>query len=91
MSKIALVKLNKADFPKKTCTRCNGCGLENDYVAFGEQMAKKRQNAGLTLKQVSSRLRYSISYISDLEHGRKAWSEEMIANYLRSLQKVEIG
>ena len=67
--------------PTRTCSACNGTGREQDDAAIGAQMQARRERAGLTLREVGKRIDYSIGYVSDLEHGRKRWSEELQAAY----------
>ena len=71
---------------KKTkCKHCNGTGKVIDMVALGISLQKEREATGLTLAEVSQSMGISVGYLSDMEHGRKRWSDERIAIFRHSL------
>lgn len=63
------------------CPACAGTGQILDRAAFGAQMQAKREAAGLTLRELAERMEMSIGYVSDLEHGRKAWGDGITWKY----------
>lgn len=75
----ALLKL------EKPCSKCGGCGREADNAARGRMLQKFRKRAKVTLREVAALLNLSIGYISDLEHGRKAWSTRLMNFYVASV------
>lgn len=59
---------------KKNCPHCNGTGKVTDHAKLGARLQRKREKAGLTLREVGNAMGISIGYLSDLEHGRKPWT-----------------
>lgn len=78
------MKVERTGKPLRMCSHCNGTGTEVDHVSLGLEMAQLRQGAKFTLAQLGRKMGFSISYLSDLEHGRKRWSDEMIENYRKA-------
>ncbi len=57
----------------------------NDSASFGETIKKRRKQMGYTQKYISEFTGFSISFISDLENGKKTIELEkalIIANLL---------
>lgn len=77
---------NKPKLPMRDCRACGGSGREQDDKAIGKAMQAAREKAGLTLREVGERIGYSTGYISDLEHGRKHWSDDLMVNYRAALK-----
>lgn len=71
------------------CPRCKGTGKVTDYVALGAKLKKKRENANLTLREVAELMGISISYLSDLEHGRKKWTIAKTEAFNRAIGEPE--
>lgn len=69
----------------KSCPRCSGTGQVQDDAALGAELRQLRVAACVSLWQVASQMGFSVSYISDLEHGRKAWTITKIEHYRRSI------
>lgn len=69
----------------KPCAHCEGTGLVPDDSAIGEEMRALRLKQRFTLQHVAKQLRLSVGYISDLEHGRKAWTVTKIESYRRAI------
>lgn len=65
------------------CRCCKGSGKAYDHRAIGQQVNGARKAAKLRLREISKRSGYTISYISDLEQGRRNWNrflyEKMMA------------
>lgn len=70
---------------KKNCPHCNGTGKVTDHAALGAKLQRRRINAGLTLREVSKAMGISLSYLSDMEHGRKAWTVTKVEFYKRAI------
>ena len=66
---------------KKPCHCCRGTGQENDHVAIGKNLRKLRESKGIKQLYVAEKLNVSQAYLSDLEAGRRRWSEVMIKSY----------
>lgn len=58
---------------------------------LGEDLAKRRVKAGLTGRQVAKELGVSPQYLSDLESGRRSWSETLRDRYLVALEVLPLG
>lgn len=67
------------------CPHCNGTGQLRDERALGETMKARRRAAKKVLRQVAESIGISIGYLSDLEHGRKKWSDKLLAQYNKAL------
>jgi len=70
----------------RTCSRCHGTGLEIDPVAVGAAMRAKRIAAKHSLRSVAGFMGFSAAYISDLERGNRAFSEELITVYEKAIR-----
>lgn len=70
------------------CDKCAGTGLMNDPRVTGQMLRKEREQAGMSLRAMAQKVQRSAAYLSDLERGRRNWSEEKIAEYRRILGQV---
>lgn len=70
----------------RPCEWCNGTGERENAAYRGGQMRALRKSAGLSLREVARRLDFSAAYISDLELGRRDWSEKLIKIYEKALR-----
>lgn len=70
----------------KTCPMCNGLGRVRDERTFGKEMQEKRKAAHVKLREVAAHMEKSVSYVSDLEHGRKKWRGGLIVAYVDALE-----
>lgn len=71
--------------PKRPCRKCGGTGKESDPVAIGHSMRRLRQRWGVSLREMARRLDISAPYLSDLELGKREWTEEKISTFRRKL------
>lgn len=71
----------------KPCHCCGGTGKENDAVLIGHKLKKRRQAAGIQQKYVALRMGVSASFLSDLEHGRRYWTQTMIDKYMEVVRE----
>jgi predicted transcriptional regulator len=69
-----------------SCPRCGGRGVVDNPKAQGAKMRKVRDEAGVTLREVAAFMKLSVGYLSDMEHGRKAWSVRKINFYLAAVE-----
>ena len=67
-------------YVKRTCLHCNGTG--GPLVLSGEWMQKARRKAGLTLREVARRAKFSAAFVSDCELGRRAANAKLEKIYL---------
>ena len=52
-----------------------------DAVATGERARKRRFARRITLREMARRCGWSAAYVSDLERGRRKWTERKAARY----------
>jgi len=73
----------------RPCPRCGGLGVVRDDVICGEAMQRLRLAAGVVLREAAAVMGLSVGYISDLEHGRKPWSNDRIEEYVRAVREAK--
>lgn len=71
------------------CERCDGTGKVMDPRSVGKEARAARLLAGFTLGEVAHLIGYSVPYVSDLEHGRRNWTNDLRARYLAALEKTK--
>lgn len=52
-----------------------------DSVATGEEARALRESAGKTLREVGGKFKCSAAYLSDLELGRRNWTQETVERF----------
>lgn len=67
------------------CPTCSGSGKIPDRKAQADDLRKQRVRRGVSLRFVADKLGISAPYLSDLERGNRAWSDEMIAAFKKAL------
>jgi len=70
----------------KVCPKCDGKGEIKDPAETGRQMRALRKAAGKGLRQIAGAMDFSPAYVSDLELGRRGWSEELIERYKKAVK-----
>lgn len=70
---------------KRRCRKCGGTGKELDPTGVGLEMRGLREKKGIGLREMATRMKISPPYLSDLELGRRDWTEEKIAEFKRHL------
>lgn len=63
--------------------------MEVDHVAFGSKMRTLRSREDLSLRKVARVLGLTISFLSDLERGRRNWRPELAQRYEAALRKAK--
>ncbi len=63
------------------CPKCNGRGRVPDPFLIGPALRAERKAARFGLREVARELTISAPYLHDLEHGRRAWTQELIDRY----------
>lgn len=58
-----------------------------DSGPTGKKARALRIDAGITLRKFAERMGFTPAYVSDLELGRRAWSERMVDKYERALNQ----
>jgi len=56
-----------------------------DMLATGKSCRQARTMNGLTLRETARRMNVSASFLSDLELGRRNWTEKHIENFNRAM------
>lgn len=69
----------------KPCPHCDGTGRVLDERAIGALMRSVRESKQLSLRKLALRLKWSATYVSDLERGHKLWTTAKQNRYLRAL------
>ena len=67
------------------CPRCDGSGVVADDRVVGASLRAKREAAGRSLRDQARSMALSVSYLSDLELGRRTWRGELIERYTAAL------
>ncbi len=70
----------------ETCIRCHGTGVEPDPTEIGRRARSTRNGQGLGLPELARLLGCSVSHLSDLERGLRAWSGPTARAYLKLLE-----
>ena len=58
----------------------------NDFET-GQALKSRRVKRGKTLKEISDKLKISLAYLSQLEHGKRRWRHSMVEAYEQLLAK----
>ena len=56
-----------------------------DSQATGEQARKLRSRSNLSLRSVAKKMGISFPFLSDLERGRRNWSEKLAAKFNKAV------
>lgn len=59
-----------------------------DHAATGANNRKRRLKANLSLREVAQELGISAPYLSDLERGRRNWTEHFDDHYAAALNRL---
>jgi predicted transcriptional regulator len=70
----------------KPCPKCNGTGEVKDAAETGRQMRALRKAAGKGLRQIAGAMNFSPAYVSDLELGRRGWSDSLVEQYKKAVR-----
>jgi hypothetical protein len=70
----------------RTCPHCNGSGKVADNALIGAEMRMRRKAAKKSLRAVAETCGWSAAYLSDLELGRRAWSDDKRGAFLEALR-----
>lgn len=77
-----------SNFRTKKCDCCDGTGYILDHVAVGDYYRRMREKiAHKSLREIAKRMDVSAPFLSDLERGRRNWTEERIEQYRKALRK----
>lgn len=79
------MKISDFNIPGE-CRCCGHMIVTPDHVSIGAFVKAKRNELGMKLRYVSARTGLSIGYLSDLEHGRSRWTQELFEKVLNGLK-----
>jgi predicted transcriptional regulator len=71
---------------QRSCPRCGGTGTIMHDGFVGSQMRARREAIGISLRELSRRVKWSATYVSDLELGRKLWTDRKVQRYVKGLR-----
>lgn len=72
----------------RNCRYCSGTGKEIDSVSVGNEMLALRKAKDVKQCNVAEFMGYSAAYISDLEKGKRGWSDRLIASYKSAITNL---
>ena len=72
----------------KPCPRCGGSGIIRNDGFVGKQLRARREAVGISLRELARRVKWSATYVSELELGRKVWTDRKIQRYVTGLKKA---
>lgn len=61
--------------------------FEIDDRALGEDRRRYRIKHGISLREFAKEIKFSAPYVSDLELGRRPWSEQLIYKFEDALER----
>lgn len=74
------------NLPGITCPTCGGHGKVPDPRTIGSLLKTERKAKGLSLREIARRMEFTPAYISDLEHGRRAWGAKLRRSYIKAVK-----
>lgn len=57
------------------------------FLVIGRCALGARIERNLSVREVARRMKFTPMYISDLERGKRAWSERLVKAYVKALNK----
>jgi ribosome-binding protein aMBF1 (putative translation factor) len=77
-----------ANVPGAKCSHCNGTGKVPALpLTVGAVMREMRIARGRTIRSMAKKLEITSVHLSDLEHGRKEWTEELLRAFAKEMRK----
>ncbi len=72
----------------KTCSRCDGTGLEYHNPDFAVNARRQRRMAEIPLRTLAAEMKISVGHLSDLERGKRKPSLKIQENFETSLASL---
>lgn len=85
MGESFMLDVNK-DFDR--CPHCGGSGEVLNSVAIGNKIRDLRKEMGITMWLLAKKLGLSVSYLSDLELGRRVWTMGKFHRHLEAMAEL---
>lgn len=73
------------NFSTKKCPHCDGSGFVLDPVIAGQYHRAMRERKGKSLREVARMMKVTAPYVSDLERGRRNWTDERMEAYRKAV------
>jgi helix-turn-helix protein len=70
------------EFLLDECLHCGGTGMALDQLAIGQYARDQREKAKQSLRSVADQMAISAAYLSDLERGRRNWSQGLWDDFM---------
>ena len=67
------------------CPKCDGTGSVLNPQLVGAQMRSEREATGTTVTAVAAAMNFTKAYVSELELGRRGWTQEQVEAYRAAL------
>ncbi len=74
------------NIPQVPCRYCNGQGSHDDPVVVGRNKRLQRKKARIGLREAAEKMGISASYLSDMELGRRPFTEQMAELFDKAIQ-----
>lgn len=79
--------------PKEPCDHCQGSGIVVNFRACGLWVRRAREEAGISLRALATKLEVSPSYLSDLEVGRRGkdyWNQDRYDAAIDTIERCKL-
>lgn len=73
--------------PCKPCRHCHGSGKEIDHSAVGFALRTLRVKKEIGLRAMARAIKVSAPFLSDLELGKRNWTQQRIDQFNAVLEK----
>lgn len=77
-----------SELPLEECRECDGTGKQWDHRAIGNLLRKEREAIKISSRQLADAMEIGYAFLSDLERGRRNWTEEKITRFREALKKI---
>jgi transcriptional regulator with XRE-family HTH domain len=72
-------------FKTEPCKSCLGTGKQLDQKYASEMLRRRRERSGRSLRSVAAAMGITGPYLSDLEHARRRWRQELIEKFNKAV------
>ena len=73
--------------PRKPCRYCHGSGTEIDHSAVGFTLRTLRLKKEIGLREMARGMGVSAPFLSDMELGKRNWTQERIDQFNEVIKK----
>jgi len=68
------------------CQRCLGTGILQNQEALGNTLREERKRRGFSQGEVAVKMGCSVSFVSELELGKRYWTLKLVKSFKEALQ-----